>query len=298
MGRVAPTFGLFLPQMRMGYQTILERVLTAENAGFDAVWFMDHLAPPMLPDADCFEAWTLATAVATRTSRIRVGHMVLCDGLRHPSLLAKMAATLDVVSDGRLDLGIGWGSVASELEQFGFGADPAAVRSDRLAETLTLLRLLWSGEPVDFEGRHFTLRGAQQRPVPVQAPLPVHVGGAGDRTIGLARDHGDWWNCPATDVARFPELSRLVGDDVCKSVQRVVGLAATSASRDSVAETARRRFGSWGGLVTGTPDEVTEVLRADVAAGADGFVIGFSDFADVATLALFARAVIPAVSES
>lgn len=294
--QTTPTFGLFIPQMRMGYPTIIERVLTAENAGFDAVWLMDHLAPPALPDADCLEAWTLATAVATRTSRMRVGHMVLCDGLRHPALLAKMAATLDVVSEGRLDLGLGWGSVASELERFGFGTASAAQRRERLAETLTLLRLLWSGEEIDFAGRHFTLKGAQQRPVPVQARLPIHVGGSGARTIDLAREHADWWNCPAPDVDRFADLSRQVGTGVRKSVQRIVGLAPSPGTRDAVAETARRRFGSWGGLVTGTPDEVAAVLRADRAAGAEGFVIGFSDFGDVATLALFARAVIPAVA--
>lgn len=289
-------FGLYLPQMRMGYDTIVERVLTAENAGFDSVWFMDHLAPPMLPAADSFEGWTLATAVAVRTTRIRVGHMVLCDGFRHPSLLAKMAATLDVVSGGRLELGIGWGSVPVELARFGFGTEPAAVRSARMEETLEVLRLLWSGDAVDFDGEFVALSGAQQRPVPLQQRIPVHVGGAADRTIAIARRHADWWNCPATDADRFPELAALVGDRVKKSLQRVVGLAPTRAARDDVAATAQRRFAGWRGVTTGTPDEVAAVLRADVDAGADGFIITFSDFGDVATLALFAREVAAAVT--
>lgn len=289
------TFGLFLPQMRMGYGTVLERVLTAENAGFDTVWFMDHLAPPMLPGADSFEAWTLASAVAARTTRIRVGHMVLCDSLRHPSLLAKMAATLDVISGGRLDVGLGWGSVGAELARFGFGTEPARVRIARLDETLQVLRLLWSGDEVDYEGSFVTLRGAQQRPVPMQEPLPIHVGGAGASTIELARRHADWWNCPATDAGRFAELAQSVGDGVSRSVQLVVGLAPDAASREDVAATTQRRFGGWGGVVTGTPDEVAAAFRSYVAAGADGFVVTFGDFGDVATLALFAREVIPAV---
>ncbi len=114
-------FGLFLPQLRMSFATILERTLAAEAAGFDSVWLMDHLAAPALPETDTLEGWTLASALAVRTSSIRIGHLVTCDPFRHPAVLAKMAATVDVLSDGRLELGLGWGSVERELETFGFG---------------------------------------------------------------------------------------------------------------------------------------------------------------------------------
>ena len=116
-----PWYGLFLPQLRMSFETILERTLTAESAGFDSVWLMDHLAPPAAGDHDCFEGWTLAAALAARTSTIRIGHLVTCDPFRHPAVLAKMVATVDVVSGGRVDLGIGWGSVPDELRTFGVG---------------------------------------------------------------------------------------------------------------------------------------------------------------------------------
>ena len=108
-------FGVFLPQLRMSFDTILERTLAAEAAGFDSVWLMDHLAAPAAPQWDTLEGWTLAAALAARTTRIRLGHLVTCDPFRHPSVLAKMAATVDVLSGGRLDLGIGWGSVDAEL---------------------------------------------------------------------------------------------------------------------------------------------------------------------------------------
>src|SRR5262245_45041864 len=113
-------FGLFLPQLRMSFDTIVERTLAAEAAGFDSVWLMDHMAPPGMPHHDSFEGWTLASALAARTSTIRIGHLVTCAPFRHPALLAKMAATVDVLSDGRLDLGLGWGSVPAELRTFGF----------------------------------------------------------------------------------------------------------------------------------------------------------------------------------
>ena len=120
-----PWFGIYLPQLRMRFDRILERTLAAEAAGFDSVWLMDHFTAPLAPEVDTFEGWTIATALAARTSTIRIGHLVLCDPFRHPVLLAKMAATLDVISGGRLELGIGWGSVPDELETFGFGPEPA-----------------------------------------------------------------------------------------------------------------------------------------------------------------------------
>ena len=111
-----PWFGLYLPQLRMSFDRVLERTLAAEAAGFDSVWLMDHLTAPAAPEVDTLEGWTVASALAARTSKIRIGHLVLCDPFRHAVLLAKMAATLDVISGGRLDLGIGWGSVPAELE--------------------------------------------------------------------------------------------------------------------------------------------------------------------------------------
>ena len=111
-----PWFGLYLPQIRMSFDRILERTLAAEAAGFDSVWLMDHFAAPMAPDVDTFEGWTVATALAARTSTIRIGHLVLCDPFRHPVLLAKTAASFDVISNGRLGarhrLGIGTRRVA------------------------------------------------------------------------------------------------------------------------------------------------------------------------------------------
>jgi alkanesulfonate monooxygenase SsuD/methylene tetrahydromethanopterin reductase-like flavin-dependent oxidoreductase (luciferase family) len=279
----------------MSFGAIEERVAVAEELGFHSVWLMDHLAAPGLPDADTLEAWTVATALAARTSRIRIGHLVLCDAFRHPALLAKMAATLDVLSGGRLELGIGWGSVEQELRTYGFAANGPAVRAGRLSETLDILRLMFAGRRFDYEGRYYRLENAIGRPVPAQGPLPLHVGGSGPRlTLPLVARHADWWNCPSYAVDRLGELRTQIGE-ARVSTQHPVALAPTRQQRDDVVATARRRFGWWGGLLAGTPDEVAEALVAEAALGVELCILQFSDFGTPETLARFANEVAPAI---
>lgn len=292
---VSVWFGVFLPQLRMSFDSILERALAAEAAGFDSVWLMDHLAAPAAPQWDTLEGWTLAAALAVRTSRIRLGHLVTCDPFRHPAVLAKMAATVDVLSGGRLEVGLGWGSVDAELRAFGIDAGAAPERAARLRETLEILPRMFAGEPFDYAGAHYRLDGAIGRPAPVQDPIPVHLGGAGPKlTMPLVREFADWWNCPSYAADRLAELRPQAGD-ARVSVQHPVGLAEGDADREEVAGLVHRRFGSWGGVVTGTPPAVTDALAADVALGARGFVLQFHDFGTVATFERFMSDVAPAV---
>jgi alkanesulfonate monooxygenase SsuD/methylene tetrahydromethanopterin reductase-like flavin-dependent oxidoreductase (luciferase family) len=295
----APWFGLFLPQLRMGFATILERTRAAEAAGFDSVWLMDHLVAPAAPDHDALEGWTLAAALAARTSTIRIGHLVTCDPFRHPALLAKMAATLDVISDGRLELGIGWGSVAAELTSFGIGDDPPRTRAARLRESLEILDLMFTGERFDYDGEHFTLRGAIGRPMPTQTPRPpVHIGGGGPQlTIPLVRDHADWWNCPSYAIDRLDELIPQIGAARI-STQHPIALALDAASRDEVVATGDRRFGAWGGLIGGTANEVADALTAEAARGVEGFVVQLTDFGRPQTIDHFMDAVASAVARA
>src|ERR1041385_3554397 len=120
----------------MPFAVIEARARAAEELGFASVWLMDHMAAPAAPEVDTLEGWTVATALAMRTEHIRIGHLVLCDPFRHPALLAKMVATLDVLADGRFDLGLGWGSVEAELAAFGFGPEAPAGRGRRMAQRL------------------------------------------------------------------------------------------------------------------------------------------------------------------
>ena len=275
--------------------TIEARVKAAEACGFHKIDLMDHLAPPLLPASPMHDAFVTAAAVAAWTERVRVGHMVLCGQFRHPAVLAKMIVSLDHLSGGRFDLGIGWGSVPDEMERFGIGDEPPAVRAARLRETLEVVQALLTGEMVNHKGRFFELRGAQQQPTPVSGHIPILIGGAGRKlTMPLVRDFADWWNCPVYGMAELDELIPLAGN-ARLSVQRAIGLAPSSAARDEVVATAQRRFGDWA-LVAGTPDEVAAALSADRALGAEQFVLQFTDFATPDTLSLFASEVIPAVA--
>jgi alkanesulfonate monooxygenase SsuD/methylene tetrahydromethanopterin reductase-like flavin-dependent oxidoreductase (luciferase family) len=279
----------------MGWERLCERTLVAERVGFDSVWFMDHFAAPAAPEVDTFEGWTVASAIATLTSRIRIGHLVLCDPFRHPALLAKMAATLDVISGGRLELGLGWGSVPTELHTFGFGTDAPRVRAEKMRETLQILGLMFSGEEFDYDGRHFQLHGARGRPVPLQTHVPVHIGGGGPQlTMPLVAEYADWWNCPGYALDRLDELLPLSGPARI-SAQHPVGLAHDDSDRAEVTEAVTRRFGTWGAVIAGTPDEVATALAAEVRRGVEGFVLQFSDFGAPETLERFMTEVAPVV---
>ena len=288
-------FGVFLPQWRLSFEDLVHRVRVAEDVGFDHVWLMDHLWAPGVPEESSLEAWTTATALAMRTERIRIGHMVLCNPFRHPAVLAKMATTLDVISGGRLDLGLGWGSVAEELKAFGVTDDPPAVRSGRLAETLEVLELLWSGERVSYSGKYFQLDGAIQRPRPANGRIPIHIGGGGRKlTMPLVSKYADWWNCVSYAADELEELRPLAGKARI-SVQHPVALVTDPARREETLEKAQRRFGAWGGLIAGSAEEVADALVADVARGAEAFDIQLSDYGRPETLSHFADEVIPRV---
>lgn len=278
----------------MDASTIEARVRVGEECGFESVWFMDHLAPPAAPQYDAFEGWTLASFLAARTTTIRLGHLVLCAPFRHPAVLAKMAATLDVLSGGRLELGLGWGSVPDELRRYGLDAQTTGDRVAWLEETLEVLTRMFSGEPFTFDGPVHSYVDAIGRPVPVQARVPIHLGGSGPkRTLPLVARYADWWNCPVYDVDRIDELRESIGNARI-SMQRVVALAPSTAARDEVVATAERRFGSWGGLIAGTPDEIAKALTEDAERGVELVVCQFSDFGTEDTLRVFAAEVMPA----
>jgi len=186
--------------------------------------------------------------------------------------------------------------VPEELAAFGLGDEPASVRSGRLAETLEILERLFTGEPVDYSGRFYRLERAIARPRPVQQRIPIHVGGAGRQlTLPLAAKYADWWNCVSYGVARFAELAPLARPARI-SVQHPIALIPSESERAATGAEARRRFESWGGLIVGSPDEVAAALRAEVALGAEMFVIQLSDFAEPASIERFAREVIPRVA--
>jgi alkanesulfonate monooxygenase SsuD/methylene tetrahydromethanopterin reductase-like flavin-dependent oxidoreductase (luciferase family) len=284
-------FHLFLPQMRMSMDTIVERARAAEAAGFEGIALMDHLAPPLATEHDMWEAMTMATWLLARTDSLAVGHLVLCDSLRHPAVLARQAATLDHASGGRFELGIGWGSVPDELVTYGVGSPEPRQRVERLGESLEIIRALWTGEPVTYDGQFFQLRDAQQRPVP--GKIPILVGGVGPRTLELVRRHADWWNVPIHALDKLDERRDRVGD-ARVSIQNMVALLPSEADRPAVTETLARRFGGTimgRNAVVGTAGEVADHFRTIAARGIERYYVWFADFAPPDTLRRFAEVI-------
>jgi alkanesulfonate monooxygenase SsuD/methylene tetrahydromethanopterin reductase-like flavin-dependent oxidoreductase (luciferase family) len=167
-----------------------------------------------------------------------------------------------------------------------------------MRETLEILPRMFTGEPFDYAGEHFRLTDAIGRPVPVQDHVPIHIGGGGARlTMPLVRDHADWWNCPSYAIDRLAELRPLAGD-ARVSAQHPVALAPDEASRAETEAAAERRFGAWGGVVSGTAPEVAAALAAEVSDhGVAGFVVQFTDFGTPETMRRFMAEVAPAVRD-
>ena len=170
----------------------------ADEAGFDHLWIFDHFNPiggaPL--DGVIWEGWTLLAAMAEATSRVRIGNMVTGNTYRHPGVLAKIATTVDHLSAGRLEFGIGAGWAEVEHTMLGLDFPGVGERLRRLDEACTVIKKLWTEERADFDGRYYNLTGALANPKPVQRPYPpIWIGGGGEqRTLRIVATHADVWN--------------------------------------------------------------------------------------------------------
>jgi alkanesulfonate monooxygenase SsuD/methylene tetrahydromethanopterin reductase-like flavin-dependent oxidoreductase (luciferase family) len=171
--------------------------------------------------------------LATETDSVRLGTLVLCNEFRPPAVLAKMAVTIDRASGGRLDLGIGAGWYQREFEMFGLPFPRAGVRLERLEEAVEILKLLFTGEPVTYEGRHYTLTDAISLPRPEQQPRPpIWIGGKGDRTIRIASRVADGWNAAwFSDPDAYAERAKHLGDS---QVRRSIAQYAEGSAQEMV----------------------------------------------------------------
>ncbi len=287
-------FYVFLPQMRMTFDAIVSKAQAAEASGFRGMAFMDHMVPPLAATHPMHEAFVTATVVAARTERLRVGHLVLCDSFRHPAVLAREALALDHASGGRFELGIGSGSVVAEFEPYGVPTLAGPDRVRRLDETLQVLRALWSGQTVDFDGEFHHLHAAIMAPVPV-GHIPIVIGGSGPATMALVARHADWWNLPVHRLDHFEALRPKAGA-ARVSLQQMVAFVDSESDRAAVTELARRRFPNYGdGLVIGDGDELCNHFSAIAERGVERFYLWFADFAAESTLRGFGERVISAL---
>jgi probable F420-dependent oxidoreductase len=194
----------------------------ADEAGFDHCWAMDHLASigSVGDDRPIFDGWELLAGMAVATQRVRIGLMVTGITYRNPALLAKVATTVDHLSEGRLEFGIGAAWAANEHEMYGIsGLDH---RVGLLSEGLRIMKMLWTQERTDFEGRYFTMRNAVANPKPVQKPYPpIWVGAGGPTTLRLTARHADVWNATGA-MESAVEGSRQL-DELCAEIGRDPG---------------------------------------------------------------------------
>ena len=194
----------------------------ADDSGFDHCWNMDHFASLGGDDTlDIFEAWTLLAGMAARTTRTRVGCSVTGNTYRHPAVLAKAAVTVDHLSGGRLEFGIGAGWAENEHTTLGLPFGTARDRADRLEEALPIIRSLWTQPRTTFTGKHYQLAEAVAEPKPVQTPHPpIWIGGVGRRrTLRMAAEHAAVWNAPGGSPEEVAELSAVL-DGHCADVGR------------------------------------------------------------------------------
>ena len=201
------------PELRQQWTSI-------ESWGFDSLWLPDHFVPTARPEGPFLEAWTLLSALAMATERVRLGVLVSSNTFRHPAMLAKQAVTVDHISNGRLELGIGAGWFVWEHERFGLDFPPTKELVDRYEEAVTLLDTYLRNDVSSFNGQHYTLDEAPNRPASIQRPRPPLVLGAhGRRTIGIAGRYADTWNSRGTP-AEIRERNACLDD------------AASAAGRD------------------------------------------------------------------
>jgi alkanesulfonate monooxygenase SsuD/methylene tetrahydromethanopterin reductase-like flavin-dependent oxidoreductase (luciferase family) len=282
-------FNLFLPQMRMPFDTLVARAQAAEAAGFVGVTGMDHLAPPMALDQPMYEAMVTTTWLAAHTQRLRVGSLVLCDAFRHPAMLAREAVSIDHASGGRFDLGIGWGSVPEEFTTFGVGSTEPRVRVERFRETLEVIRALWAGETIDYDGEFHHLEAARQEPLPL-GTIPIVIGGVGKKTLALVRDYADWWNLHIGHLHRIDELRPQIGN-ARVSIQQMVAFVPDESAREEVTAMTKRRFG-YSRPVIGTGPELVDHYGELAGQGIERVYTWFCDFAPPETLAAFGDEVV------
>jgi alkanesulfonate monooxygenase SsuD/methylene tetrahydromethanopterin reductase-like flavin-dependent oxidoreductase (luciferase family) len=255
----------------------------------DSLWFVDHV---QFADDPLLEGWTALTYLAAEYPQFHVGHMVLCQSFRNPALLAKMAATLQYLSDGRFTLSIGAGWHEEEYRAYGYTYPPARERVEQLEETLQIVRAMWTEEQATFQGRHFSVTSAHCEPRPDPVP-PILIGGTGTRMLNLVARRADGWNAswlsPEEYRHRLDVLlqeCRKVGRDPAEVQRSWFGRCVCVASKQEAGALEGR------GLV-GTPEQIIEQLQAYIELGIHRFMLGSRSLADMTTVELLAKEVLP-----
>ena len=247
-----------------------------EDAGFDWISIWDHFYSADFKGYACHEAVAAHAALACHTTRVRCGSLVYCAGYRHPAVLANAIATIDHLSGGRADIGLGAGWAFNEYQAYGIPFPSTKVRLDMLAESAAVVRSLLRNDVTDFAGEHFTLTEARCEPKPVQPDLPIWIGGGGEkRTLRIAAEFADGWNVPFISAVEFTRKRGVLAKhcaDVGRDVSEIRCAVNLGCCEDEAALQAQ--FGGLveavrPGVLMGSVDAMVERLGEYVEAGAD-----------------------------
>lgn len=291
-----------------------------EGAGFESLWVYDHFHTVPDPTQEVtYEAWTLMAALATVTERVRLGQMCTCNAYRPPSYLAKVAASIDVISGGRVEMGIGAGWYEHEFAGYGYAFDRPSERIGALAEAVEIMHRIWTEEEVHFTGEHYRLEGAICQPKPLQLPhIPIWVAGGGEQlTLRVAARYAAYTNFGG-DLDTFTHKSEVLRGH-CREFDRDFASITRSANFNVVCaedeaaltdklkriedryrpylgdERSSRLVERWG--LVGTPDQLVSMLLPWKEAGLEYAIVYFGDAAyDLSGLELFAAEVMPALA--
>ncbi len=269
----------FWPNPAQPYSEVLDLTRHVEATGWDGVWYADHFMPNA-PDTSTPwpEAWTTLTALGANVQRLRVGTLVSGNTYRHPAVLAKMVATLDHITQGRAVLGLGAGWQENEHAQYGIPYYTLAERLERLDEACALIKQLYSQASADFAGKHYQLTGATLEPKPVQDPLPLMIGGGGERvTLKIVAQHADEWNVWGDPAVLKHKMAIL--DNHCaelgrdpKTIQRSA-VALLFMSDDAAYLDKMRSSDLQQASIIGTPSEVSDVVAEFADLGVNELIV-------------------------
>lgn len=285
------------------YETLIKVAQTADEVGFTSAWLVDHFHTMPRPTQEVtFECWTTTAALARETRRIRVGQMVTCNGYRHPALLAKMASTVDVLSHGRLNFGIGAGWYEHEYRAYGYTYPDAPERLRALREAVRVIRAMWEEEEATLEGQYYQVRGAINQPKGVQQPhIPLLIGGDGEKvTLRLVAQYADACNVGNDPVSVRQKLAVL--KEHCERVERdYKSIRRTSTTFCLVADSDKEALAQLPAelkarlgeriatSLIGSPETIRQRLAAYEEAGVQELVLRFVDGTDLQALRRFAR---------
>ncbi|HVB74086.1 MAG TPA: LLM class F420-dependent oxidoreductase [Ktedonobacteraceae bacterium] len=288
------------------YETMTRVAQEAETLGFDSIWLFDHFHTVPAPTQEVtFECWTSTAALARDTKRVRIGQMVTCNSYRNPALLAKMASTVDVLSHGRLDFGIGAGWYEHEYLAYGYSYADGPTRLRQLRDAVQIILKMWTDEHAEFEGQYASVHGAINQPKGAQKPhIPLLIGGGGEKvTLKLVAQYGDACNVGHLDAAglerKFAILKQHcedVGRDY-NAIRRTALFNCAIAETDEEALTKSAPFQRnipAGRIreqaIVGTPDAVRRRVQEIEQAGAQELILYMPDAKDLTPLRMFAEA--------